>query len=194
MFAANSRLGENEIVKRKAEFDLSKRIRSEISYEDRWKVYVELRDPKQRQLEGSAITNLALDVSSIDFVAQELTLTGDKAFGQFLDFSIGDYVTISDGNPNLGSNPTASIIDIDLNTRSIRLRFYKGDLYYLIHEGREKNILTIDRFNFSDGMISMKFLDNFFRRSPYADIVLQYWDSMVRRKRTGCNDRVAGKL
>lgn len=193
-FAANSRLAENEIIKRKAEFDLSKRIRKEISYEDRWKLYVELKDPEQRQLEGSAITNLALEVSSIDFVAQELTLMGDKAFGQFLDFSIGDYVTVSDGNPNLGSNPTASIIDIDLNTRSIRLRFYKGDLYYLIYEGREKNMFTIDRFNFSDGMISMKFLDNFFRRSPYADVVLQYWNFMVRQKRDDdSNDTESGR-
>jgi hypothetical protein len=138
-FAANSKLTENEIVKRKAEFDLSKRIRNEISYEDRWKLYVELRDPQLRQIEGSAITNLTLDMSSIDFVTQELTLTGDEAFGQFLDFSIGDHVTVSDGNPNLGSNPTASIVDIDLRTRSIRLRFYKGDLYYLIHEAREKS-------------------------------------------------------
>lgn len=187
-FAANSRLEENEIIKRKAEFDLSKRIRKEISYEDRWKLYVELQDAKQRQLEGSAITNLTLDVPSIDFVAQELTLMGDEVFGQFLDFSIGDYVTVSDGNPNLGTNPTASIIDIDLNTRSIRLRFYKGDLYYLIHEGRERSTFTIDRFNFSGGMISMKFLDNFFRRSSYADVVLQYWNSMVRQKRIDNND------
>lgn len=95
---------------------------------------------------------------------------------------------IISGNPNLGSNPTASIIDIDLNARSIRLRFYKGDLYYLIHEGREKSTFTIDRFNFSDGMISMKFLDNFFRRSPYADIVLQYWNSMVRQRRIDDNN------
>lgn len=182
-FAANSRLAENDLIKRKAEFDLSKRIRNEISYEDRWKLYVELQDPHQRQLEGSAITNLTLDLSSIDYVAQELTLTGDEAFGQFLDFSLGDHVTISDGNPNLGSNPTASIVDIDLNAKSIRLRFYKGDLYYLIHEGREKSTFTIDRFNFSDGMISMKFLDNFFRRSPYADVVLQYWNSMIRQRR-----------
>jgi hypothetical protein len=182
-FAANSRLAENDLIKRKAEFDLSKRIRKEISYEDRWKLYVELHDSYQRQREGSAITNLTLDLSSIDYVAQELTLTGDEAFGQFLDFSIGDHVTISDGNPNLGSNPTASIVDIDLNARSIRLRFYKGDLYYLIHEGREKSTFTIDRFNFSDGMISMKFLDNFFRRSPYADVVLQYWNSMIRQRR-----------
>jgi hypothetical protein len=182
-FAANSRLEENEIIKRKAEFDLSKRIRKEISYEDRWKLYVELRDPGQRQLEGSSITNLTLDMSSIDYVTQELTLIGDAAFGQFLDLSVGDHVTVSDGNPNLGSNPTGSIIDIDLNTRSIKLRFYKGDLYYLIHEGREKSTFTIDRFNFSDGMISMKFLDNFFRCSPYADIVLQFWNSMIRQRR-----------
>jgi hypothetical protein len=126
-------------------------------------------------------------MSSIDYVTQELTLIGDAAFGQFLDLSVGDHVTVSDGNPNLGSNPTGSIIDIDLKTRSIRLRFYKGDLYYLIHEGREKSTFTIDRFNFSDGMVSMKFLDNFFRRSPYADIVLQYWNSMTRLRRNNDN-------
>jgi hypothetical protein len=34
-------------------------------------------------------------------------------------------------------------------------------------------------------MMSMKFLDNFFRRSPYADIVLQYWSSMNRQMRIG---------
>lgn len=181
-FAANSKLAENEIIKRKAEFDLSKRIRKEISYEDRWKLYVELRKPEERQQEGSAITNLTLDLHSIDFVAQELSLMGDESFGQFLDFSIGDHVTISDGNPNLGSNPTASIVDINLVKKSVRLRFYKGDLYYLILEGREISTFTIDRFNFSDGMISMKFLDNFFRRSPYADVVLQYWNSMARRR------------
>ena len=93
-FAANSKLAENEIIKRKAESDLSKRIRSEISYDDIWKAYVELRDPKQRHLEGSAIANLTLDLSSIDFVAQELTLMGDESFG----LSLGDHVTISDGN------------------------------------------------------------------------------------------------
>lgn len=162
--------------------------RKEISYEDRWKVYVELRDSEQRQLEGSAITNLTLDTSSIDFVLQELTLMGGAGFGQFLDFSIGYHVTVSDGNPNLGSNPTASIINIDLNRRSIRLRFYKGDLYYLILEGREKSTFTIDRFNFSDGMISMKFLDNFFRCSPYADVILQYWNSMFKHTRIDNND------
>jgi CRISPR/Cas system-associated exonuclease Cas4 (RecB family) len=183
-FAATSKLAENEIIKRKAEFDLSKRIRKEISYEDRWKLYVELRKPGERQQEGSAITNLTLDLSNINYVSQELTLIGDESFGQFLDFSIGDHVTISDGNPNLGSNPTGSIVDINLDKKSIRLRFYKGDLYYLILEGRERSTFTIDRFNFSDGMISMRFLDNFFRRSPYADVVLQYWNSIARQRRS----------
>jgi hypothetical protein len=42
-----------------------------------------------------------------------------RPFGDFIDFSIGDFVTISDGNPNLGSNPTAIITNIDLETSSI---------------------------------------------------------------------------
>jgi hypothetical protein len=44
-------------------------------------------------------------------------------------------------------------------------------------------MFTTDRFNFSDGMMSMKFLDNFFRCSPYADMVMQYWSSMNRQMR-----------
>ena len=39
-----------------------------------------------------------------------------EALGNFVDFSVGHFVTISDGNPNLGSNPTAIITDIDLKT------------------------------------------------------------------------------
>ena len=47
-FASSNTLTDNEIMKRKAEFSLSKRIRTEISLEDRWKVYVELSNPEQR--------------------------------------------------------------------------------------------------------------------------------------------------
>ena len=120
-------------MRRKTEFNLSKRIREEISYEDRWKVYVDSRNAKQRQAEGSAITNLYLDWNTLDFHNQTVTLIGDKSFGQFIDFSVGDHVTVSDGNPNLGSNPTAMIIDINLIEKSVRLRFHRGDMYYLTH-------------------------------------------------------------
>jgi hypothetical protein len=182
-FASSNTLTDNEIMKRKAEFSLSKRIRTEISLEDRWKVYVELRNPEQRQVEGSAITNLSLEMGSIDLYKQEVTLLGDKYFGQFIDFSVGDHITVSDGNPNLGSNPTATVIDIDLIKKSIRLRFHKGDLYYLFHEHRDRSrTLTLDRFNFVAGLTSMRFLDKFFRLSPYADITLQYRNSLLMQK------------
>jgi len=179
-FAPSSNLNESEIMRRKTEFNLSKRIREEISYEDRWKVYVDSRNAKQRQAEGSAITNLYLDWNTLDFHNQTVILIGDKSFGQFIDFSVGDHVTVSDGNPNLGSNPTAMIIDINLIEKSVRLRFHRGDMYYLTHENRGQSTkLTIDRFNFSGGLTSMRFLDNFFRRSPHADIILQYRNSVL---------------
>jgi hypothetical protein len=47
----------------RSEFKLSKRIREEILDEDRWKVYVEIRNAEQRQAEGSSITNLTLDMT-----------------------------------------------------------------------------------------------------------------------------------
>ena len=122
-------------------------------------------------------------MGSIDLYKQEVTLLGDKYFGQFIDFSVGDHVTVSDGNPNLGSNPTATVIDIDLIKKSIRLRFHKGDLYYLFHEHRDRSrTLTLDRFNFVAGLTSMRFLDKFFRLSPYADITLQYRNSLLMQK------------
>ena len=173
-FVSNNALTEDERIKRNIEFRLSKRIRKEVSLDDRWKAYVVLQSADKRQREGSAITNLYIDTSSIDAEKQKITLVGDEYFGQFLDFSVGEHVTISDGTPNLGSNPNAVIRAIDIDRKSITLEFYRDDLYYLLCDNRDKSPLTIDRFNFSSGLISMKFLDSFFRLSSYAnDIVLK---------------------
>jgi len=173
-FVSNNALTEDERIKRNIEFRLSKRIRKEVSLDDRWKAYVVLQSADKRQREGSAITNLYIDTSSIDAEKQKITLVGDEYFGQFLDFSVGEHVTISDGTPNLGSNPNAVIRAIDVDRKSITLEFYRDDLYYLLYDNRDKSPLTIDRFNFSSGLISMKFLDSFFRLSSYAnDIVLK---------------------
>ncbi len=173
-FVSNNALTEDERVKRNIEFRLSKRIRKEVSLDDRWKAYVVLQSADKRQREGSAITNLYIDTSSIDAEKQKITLVGDEYFGQFLDFSVGEHVTISDGTPNLGSNPNAVIRAIDIDRKSITLEFYRDDLYYILCDNRDKSPLTIDRFNFSSGLISMKFLDSFFRLSSYAnDIVLK---------------------
>jgi CRISPR/Cas system-associated exonuclease Cas4 (RecB family) len=171
-FVSNNALTEDERIKRNIEFRLSKRIREEISLDDRWKAYVVLQSAEKRQREGSAITNLYIDTSSIDAEKQKITLLGDEYFGQFLDFSVGEHVTISDGTPNLGSNPNAVIRAIDIDRKSITLEFYRDDLYYLLYDNREKSPLTIDRFNFSSGLISMKFLDSFFRLSSYADDIV----------------------
>jgi hypothetical protein len=188
-FAPSGNLNESEIARRRIEFNLSKRIREEISYEDRWKIYVDLRNAEQRQAEGSAITNLSLDIDTLDFHNQTVTLIGDESFGQFIDFSVGDHVTISDGNPNLGSNPTAMVIGINLIEKSIRLRFHRGDMYYLTHENRDRyTSLTIDRFNFSGGLTSMRFLDNFFRRSPHADVILQYRNSVLMQRSSSADE------
>jgi hypothetical protein len=192
-FAANNKLSQEDLERRRVEFNLSKRIREEISYVDRWKVYVNLKNPQQRQEEGSAITNLRIDANSIDLESQEIKLlynddnciskgsSGEYNSQQqqqplfinnFVDFSVGDYVTISDGNPNLGSNPTAIITDIDVDKQSLKLQLYRNDIYFLLHENRYYSRLTIDRFGFS-GLKTMEYLDDFFRDSPYADIILQ---------------------
>ena len=171
-FVSSNTLSENERIKRNIEFSLSKRIREEVSLDDRWKVYVVLQSPEQRQREGSAITNLYIDTSSIDLDKRKLILIGDDSFDKFLDFSIGEHVTISDGNPNMGSNPNAVIREIDIDRKSISLEFYRDDLYYLLYDNRDKASLTIDRFNFSSGLTSMKFLDSFFRCSSYADDIV----------------------
>jgi CRISPR/Cas system-associated exonuclease Cas4 (RecB family) len=192
-FAANNKLSQEDRERRRVEFNLSKRIREEISYVDRWKVYVNLKNPQQRQEEGSAITNLRIDMNCIDLESQEIKLlyndddnlvskerSGEYNSQQqqplfinnFVDFSVGDYVTISDGNPNLGSNPTAIITDIDVDKQSLKLQLYRNDIYFLLHENRYNSRLTIDRFGFS-GLKTMQYLDDFFRDSPYADIILQ---------------------
>ncbi len=194
-FAANNKLSQEDLERRRVEFNLSKRIREEISYVDRWKVYVNLKNPQQRQEEGSAITNLRIDANSIDLESQEIKLLynddnciseGSREYNfqqqrqkqqplfinNFVDFSIGDYVTISDGNPNLGSNPTAIITDIDIDKQSLKLQLYRNDIYFLLYENRHNSPLTIDRFGFS-GLKTMEYLDDFFRDSPYADIILQ---------------------
>jgi hypothetical protein len=102
---------------------------------------------------------------------------------------VGDHVTISDGNPNIGSNPTATIVKIDLIGKSVKLRFHRGDMYYLLYEGRHKSIrFTLDRFNFTAGLVSMRYLDNFFRRSPHADVILQYRNSILLQKANDVND------
>jgi hypothetical protein len=192
-FAANNKLSQEDVERRRVEFNLSKRIREEISYVDRWKVYVNLKNPQQRQEEGSAITNLRIDMNCIDLKSQEIKLlynddncisegSGEYNFQQrqkqqplfinnFVDFSVGDYVTISDGNPNLGSNPTAIITDIDLDKQSLKLQLYRNDIYFLLHDNRYNSRLTIDKFGFS-GLKTMEYLDDFFRDSPYADIIL----------------------
>lgn len=201
-FAANNKLSQEDLERRRVEFNLSKRIREEISHVDRWKVYVNLKNPQQRQEEGSAITNLRIDINSIDLESQEIKLLyNDDKFilgssgeynsqqrqnqyhhhqqplfiNNFVDFSVGDYVTISDGNPNLGSNPTAIITDIDVDKQSLKLQLYRNDIYFLLHENRYNSRLTIDRFGFS-GLKTMEYLDDFFRDSPYADIILQITD------------------
>ena len=179
-FVSNNVLSENERIKRNIEFRLSKKIREEVSLDDRWKVYVVLQSPEQRQREGSAITNLYIDTSSIDLDKRTIILVGDDSFDKFLDFSIGEHVTISDGNPNLGSNPNAVIREIDIDRKSISLEFYRDDLYYLLYDNRDKASLTIDRFNFSSGLTSMKFLDSFFRCSSYADDIVLNKNNVVQ--------------
>jgi len=171
-FVSNNSLTEDKRIKRNLEFRLSKRIREEVSLDDRWKAYVVLQSAEKRQREGSAITNLYIDTSSVDYDKQKITLIGDEYFGQFLDFSVGEHVTISDNSPNLGSNPNAVIREIDIERKSITLEFYRDDLYYLLYDNRDKSPLTIDRFNFSSGLISMKFLDSFFRLSSHADEIV----------------------
>jgi hypothetical protein len=172
-FINNNALTDDERIKRSIEFRLSKRIRDQVSLDDRWKVYVVLQEPDKRQREGSAITNLHIDTTQqFDFDRQRITLLGDEDFGQFLDFSVGEHVTISDGNPNLGSNPNAVIREINVDRKSITLEFYRDDLYYLFYENRSKSSFTIDRFNFSSGLTSMKFLDKFYRQSSYSDDIV----------------------
>lgn len=127
-FARSDKLAEHEIVRRKIAFRLSKSIRDEIADTDRWKIYASFRDAEERHNDGWAITGLKVD--RLDLGIQELVLTGEQgSFGNFVDFSVGDFVTISDGNPNLGSNPTAVVADIDLKRPSVTIRSIRNDLY-----------------------------------------------------------------
>jgi len=89
------------------------------------------------------------------------------SFGNFVDF-VGDFVTISDGNPNLGSNSTAVVADIDLRRPSVTIRSIRNDLYFLTYDNRQNSILTMDRFDFDKGLATIRYLDSFFRQSPHA--------------------------
>jgi hypothetical protein len=143
-----------------------------------------LRDPLQRQKEGAAIANLKIDLTSINPESQEIKLLFNKdncEANTFIDFSIGDYVTISDGNPNLGSNPTATITDIALAEGYIQLQLYRNDLYFLLSEDRYKSPVTIDKFGFNN-LKTIEYLDDFFRNSPYVDMILQKRSEAFSRK------------
>ena len=166
----DDKVSEEEIARRT--FRLSKAIRDEIANTDRWKVYASFRDANERHSDGWAITGLKVD--SIDLANQEVVLVGKQgSFGNFVDFSVGDFVTISDGNPNLGSNPTAVVADIDLKGHSITIRSIRNDLYFLTYDNRQNSILTMDRFDFDKGLTTIRYLDGFFRQSPHADIILE---------------------
>jgi hypothetical protein len=173
-FARSDRLSFEELARRRAAFNLSRKIREEIADTDRWKVYVSFRSAEERHCDGWAITGLRLDTSAIDPINQEITLTSgeNRPFGSFIDFSVGDFVTVSDGNPNLGSNPTAVITDIDLERSSIKLQSIGNDLYVLSHDNRQKIAFTMDRFDFDKGLTTIRYLDRFFRQSSYANRVL----------------------
>jgi CRISPR/Cas system-associated exonuclease Cas4 (RecB family) len=173
-FARSDKLSFEELARRRAAFNLSKKIREEISDTDRWKVYASSRNVEERHKDGWALTGLKLDTSEIVPINQEILLTSaeDRPFGSFIDFSVGDFVTVSDGYPNLGSNPTAIIIGIDLDRSSIRLQSIRNDLYVLTHDNRQTATFTIDRFDFDKGLTTIRYLDDFFRQSSYADKVL----------------------
>jgi hypothetical protein len=171
-FARADKLTEEEIARRKAAFRLSKTIREEIANTDRWKVYAAFRDANERHGDGWAITGLKID--SIDLASQEVVLVCQQgSFGNFVDFSVGDFVTISDGNPNLGSNPTAVVANIDLKRPSITIRSIRNDLYFLTFDNRQNSILTMDRFDFDKGLTTTRYLDCFFRQSPHAGVILE---------------------
>jgi len=171
-FSRADKLAKEEIVRRKAAFRLSKTIRDEIANTDRWKVYASFRDANERHSDGWAITGLKVD--RIDLASQEVVLVGQQgSFGNFVDFSVGDFVTLSDGNPNLGTNPTAVVADIYLKRPSITIRSIRNDLYFLTYDNRQNSILTMDRFDFDKGLTTIRYLDSFFRQSPHAGIILE---------------------
>jgi CRISPR/Cas system-associated exonuclease Cas4 (RecB family) len=173
-FARSDKLSYNDVARRRAAFNLSRKIRDEIADTDRWKVYASTRNAEERHQDGWAITGLKLDMSRIDPVNQDIVLTSEegRSFGDFIDFSVGDFVMVSDGDPNLGSNPTAIITDIDLATSSVKLQSIRNDLYVLTYDNRQNSTLTMDRFDFDKGLTTIKYLDDFFRQSSYADTVL----------------------
>jgi hypothetical protein len=173
-FARSDKLSFEELARRRAAFNLSRKIREEISDTDRWKVYVSLRNAEERHADGWALTGLKLDTPEINSINQEIVLTSaeNRPFGNFIDFSVGDFVTVSDGNPNLGSNPTAIITDIDLESSSVKLQSIRNDLYVLTHDNRQTSTFTMDRFDFDKGLTTIRYLDDFFRQSSYADRVL----------------------
>jgi hypothetical protein len=115
-----------------------------------------------------------LDTDKIDPINQEIVLTSEegRSFGNFIDFSVGDFVTVSDGNPNLGCNPTAIITDIDLARSSVKLQSIRNDLYVLTQDNRQNTTFTMDRFDFDKGPTTIRYLDGFFRQSSYAHTVL----------------------
>jgi hypothetical protein len=173
-FARSDKLSDQDQIRRRAAFKLSKTLREEIADTDKWKIYVSFRNAKERHEDGWAITGLKVDTNKIDAINQEIVLVSvDGSFGNFVDFSVGDFVTISDGNPNLGSNPTAIITAIDLKRPSVKIQSIKNDLYVLTYDNRQNSILTMDRFDFDKGLTTIRYVDSFYRQSPYADIVLQ---------------------
>jgi hypothetical protein len=186
-FARHDKLSDQDIVRRSAAFKLSKSIREEIADTDKWKIYVSFRNAKERHEDGWAITGLKVDTDKIDPINQEIVLVGvDGSFGNFVDFSVGDFVTVSDGNPNLGSNPTAIITAIDLKRPSVKIQSIKNDLYVLTYDNRQNSILTMDRFDFDKGLTTIRYLDSFYRQSPYADIILHNAAAeRSRRRREG---------
>jgi CRISPR/Cas system-associated exonuclease Cas4 (RecB family) len=173
-FARSDKLSYEDLAKRRAAFNLSRKIREEIEGTDRWKVYVSFKNPEERHQEGWAITGLKLDKDRIDPVKQEVVLTSEegRSFGNFIDFSVGDFVTVSDGDPNLGCNPTAIISDIDLDRSSVKLQSIRNDLYVLTYDNRHNSTFTMDRFDFDKGLTTIRYLDDFFRQSSYAGTVL----------------------
>jgi hypothetical protein len=66
----------------------------------------------------------------------------------------------------------ATITEIDPTEGFIKLQLYRNDIYFLLHEDRYKTPITIDRFGFSN-LKTIEYLDDFFRNSPYVDIILQ---------------------
>jgi hypothetical protein len=185
-FARSDKLSDQDQIRRRAAFKLSKTLREEIADTDKWKIYVSFRNAKERHEDGWAITGLKVDTDKIDPINQEIVLVGvDGSFGNFVDFSVGDFVTISDGNPNLGSNPTAIITAIDLKKSSVKIQSIKNDLYVLTYDNRQNSILTMDRFDFDKGLTTIRYLDSFYRQSPYADIILQNAAGMMRRREVG---------